>query len=183
MAPSPSVAPTPASRTNPAANLPVPELPAAAQDDSEAGLEAFTRYWLELLAYSYEANDLVPLMQHSDPTCTFCQDAATAMAQVYQVGWVSSGAITLTSFTTEFIADQNGVYTAEITTTQGEIFYFSGEGWLGSSESKPDTPHTITARHTGDEWQMIDYTTPVPAALGSSSPGTSPGTAPAEGNQ
>jgi hypothetical protein len=156
----PRVEPTPASSAAPAANLEVPVLPAEAEEESEEGFEAFTAHWLDLLSYSYEANDLEPLQAVSDPACTFCADAGTAMTQIYQMGWAVGGATTLTNFTTDFAPDAAGTYTADITTTQAEIFYFSGEGWLGSSESRPDTPHTVTARHTGDGWQLIDYTTP-----------------------
>lgn len=116
-------------------------------------------HWLELLSYSYLANDLAPLNEVSNPGCTFCAQAETSMKQIYQLGWVSGSGTTLMGFTTDFQPDTSGVYSADITTTQAEIFYYSGEGWLGSSESKPDTPHTITARHVDGNWQLIDYTT------------------------
>jgi hypothetical protein len=154
------VEPTPASSDAPAANLQVPALPTKANEESREGLEAFIAHWLSLLSYSYEANDLEPLQAVSDPACTFCKDAETSMAQIYQMAWALGGETTLTDFTTEFTPDATGAYTADVTTTQAEIFYFSGEGWLGSSESKPDTPHTVTARYTDDGWQLIDYTTP-----------------------
>ncbi|MBJ2121434.1 hypothetical protein I6N91_10630 [Arthrobacter sp. MSA 4-2] len=154
------VEPTPASSDAPAANLQIPAPPAEAEEESREGLEAFTAHWLKLLSYSYEANDLEPLQAVSDPACTFCKDVGTAMAQTYQVGWATGGATTLTDFTTDFTPDADGAYTADITTTQTEIFYFSDEGWLGSSESKPDTPHLVTARYIGVGWQMINYSTP-----------------------
>jgi hypothetical protein len=157
------VEPTPASSDAPAANLPVPALPAGANEQSREGLEAFTAHWLDLLSYSYEANNLEPLRAVSDPACTFCKDAETSMAQIYQMAWALGGETTLTDFNTDFTPDTTGAYTANVTTTQAEIFYFSGEGWLGSSESKPNTPHTVTARFTGDGWQLIDYTTPATA--------------------
>ncbi|MCU1634153.1 MAG: hypothetical protein JWM61_2805, partial [Micrococcaceae bacterium] len=125
---------------------------------------AFTEHWLELLSYSYEANDLKPLQSISDPACQFCKDSEAAMAQIYQVGWAVGGATTLDDFTTDFTPDAAGTYTADITTTQTEIFYFSGEGWLGSSESRPNTAHTITARYLDGQWQMIDYATPATSA-------------------
>jgi hypothetical protein len=159
-APTPTAEPTAASPTNRAVNLPVPERPAAADEETKEGLEAFTGHWLQLLSYSYEANDLKPLQEASDPSCGFCQDAATAMAQIYQLGWASGGQTTVIDFATDFTPDSNGVYTADITTTQGEIFYYSGEGWLGSSESRPNTPHTVTARYIDNGWQLIDYTSP-----------------------
>lgn len=174
--PTPSVAPTPASPTNRAANLAVPELPEEARAESKAGLKAFMEHWLELLSYSYLANDLAPLNEVSNPGCTFCVQAETSMKQIYQLGWVSGGGTTLTAFTTDFQPDTNGIYSADITTTQAEIFYYSGEGWLGSSESIPDTSHSITARYVDGSWQLIDYATPeagsVPSATASPEPGS-----------
>lgn len=152
--------PRPASSAAPAANLPIPVAPAEADEESREGLEAFTSHWLSLLSYSYEANDLEPLRAVSDPACTFCADAETAMAQIYQLGWALGGATTLADFSTDFAPDAAGTYTAEITTTQGEIFYFSGEGWLGSSEASPNSPHTVTARYVDGAWQLIGYTAP-----------------------
>ncbi|MPY11205.1 DUF6318 family protein [Arthrobacter bussei] len=152
--------PRPASSAAPAANLPIPAVPAEADEESREGLEAFTSHWLSLLSYSYEANDLEPLRAVSDPACTFCADAETAMAQIYQLGWALGGATTLADFSTDFAPDAAGTYTAEITTTQAEIFYFSGEGWLGSSEASPNSPHTVTARYVDGAWQLIGYTAP-----------------------
>jgi hypothetical protein len=158
--PAPTVQPTPASSDAPAANLAVPTEPEETGEETREGFQAFTEHWLDLLSYSYEANDLAPLQAVSDPACQFCKDSEAAMAQIYQVGWAAGGATTLNDFTTEFAPDTAGTYTAEITTTQAEIFYFSGEGWLGSSESRPNTAHIITARYTDGQWQLIDYSTP-----------------------
>jgi hypothetical protein len=158
--PTPAVQPTPASSDAPGANLTIPTEPTDAHDQTRAGLQAFTEHWLQLLSYSYEANDLEPLKSISDPTCQFCKESEAAMKQIYQLGWAVGGATTLTGFATDFTSDPAGTYTADITTTQAEIFYFSGEGWLGSSESRPDTAHTVTARYADGRWQMMDYTTP-----------------------
>ena len=96
------------------------------------------------------------------------------MEQIYQMAWASGGATTLTDFTTDFAPNDAGVYTADVRTTQNEIFYYSVEGWLGSSESKPDTPHTVTARYTDDQWELIDYTIPPVAGAGEPTPGPAP---------
>jgi hypothetical protein len=160
----PTTQPTPASSDAPAANLIAPVMPEDADERTREGLQAFTGHWLELLSYSYESNDLEPLQAVSDPACQFCKDSEAAMAQIYQVGWAVGGTTTLTDFGTDFAPDAAGTYAAEITTTQAEIFYFSGEGWLGSSESRPNTAHTITARYLDGQWQMIDYATPTTPA-------------------
>lgn len=60
-----------------------------------------------------------------------------------------------------------GLVMIEITAPWTGIFDLSAEGRLGSSESRPDTAHTITVRYTPEgQWQMIDEdgATAAPAA-------------------
>src|SRR5437899_770958 len=57
--PPPSVdsRPTPASSKGPARNVPKPELPEAAKQNTKEGFAAFTQYWFDTIAYSLETAD------------------------------------------------------------------------------------------------------------------------------
>ncbi len=48
----------PADASGKAQNVPVPVLPEAAKAETKEGLEAFARYWFELLSYGYETGDV-----------------------------------------------------------------------------------------------------------------------------
>ena len=52
--PTPTAAYKPADAAGPAQNVPVPVLPEVAKTETKEGLEAFARYWFELLSYGYE---------------------------------------------------------------------------------------------------------------------------------
>ncbi|MFP5313120.1 MAG: DUF6318 family protein, partial [Actinomycetes bacterium] len=59
--PTPSAVYKPADATGPAQNVPVPVLPEVAKTETKEGLEAFAKYWYELLSYGYESGDTKPL--------------------------------------------------------------------------------------------------------------------------
>jgi hypothetical protein len=65
--PTPAAAYKPADATGRAQNVPVPVLPEVAKTETKEGLEAFARYWFELLSYSYETGDTKQLEAASDP--------------------------------------------------------------------------------------------------------------------
>lgn len=71
--PTPTAAYKPADATGPAQNVPVPVLPEVAKTETKEGLEAFARYWFELLSYSFETGDTKPLEAVSGPNCAFCR--------------------------------------------------------------------------------------------------------------
>lgn len=90
--------PTPASSTGPARNLPKPELPAAAKENTKAGFEAFTQYWFDTVTYALETGDTAPLKAVSKPDCKICnsyigRSERVANRQGWNVGprWVVSG--------------------------------------------------------------------------------------------
>src|SRR3712207_4203337 len=49
--PTPTAAYKPADASGPAKNVPVPVLPDVAKTETKEGLEAFARYWFQLLSY------------------------------------------------------------------------------------------------------------------------------------
>ncbi|BAS13781.1 hypothetical protein AHiyo8_20840 [Arthrobacter sp. Hiyo8] len=53
----------PADAKGKAENVPVPVLPEAAKANTKEGVEAFARYWYELLNYGFETGRLAPSMK------------------------------------------------------------------------------------------------------------------------
>jgi hypothetical protein len=93
--------PTPASSTGPARNLPKPELPAAAKENTKAGFEAFTQYWFDTATYALETGDTAPLKAVSLESCKMCasyiESGKTAKTSgEWRVGprWTISGFVT-----------------------------------------------------------------------------------------
>src|SRR6478736_4822990 len=70
--PTPTASYKPADASGRAQNVPVPVLPEAAKAETKEGLEAFARYWYELLNYAYETGDLTRISSISSATCALC---------------------------------------------------------------------------------------------------------------
>ncbi len=73
LTPTPSPTPTasykPADASGRAQNVPVPVLPDAAKAETKEGLEAFARYWFQLLSYGYETGDVSRIVEITSPAC------------------------------------------------------------------------------------------------------------------
>jgi hypothetical protein len=92
--PTPAAAYKPADATGRAQNVPVPVLPEVAKTETKEGLEAFARYWFELLSYSYETGDTKQLEAVSDPNCAFCRGLSDNIASAWSESkWVVGGQI------------------------------------------------------------------------------------------
>ncbi len=154
--------PTAASSDGPAANIPVPEKPALADENSVEGLEAFTEYWFELLNYAYITNDWVPLEAVTDPGCDTCGSVKEAVQLVYADGrWLSGAEIEVTSFASEFELNTAGSISSFVQKRQAEVTYFNPDG----SELSTDPPtepvfDVVIALHEGNYWLMLDYGKP-----------------------
>lgn len=92
--PDPLPGPTPSASTSPATSSPspsptgpvAPELPAAAKANTEAGAEAFVRYWFEAVTYAMQTGDTGPLEAASTPGCVACNDLQRRIKKIYGEG-------------------------------------------------------------------------------------------------
>ena len=84
-APTPTASYKPADATGKAQNVPVPELPEAAKAETKEGLEAFARYWFELLNYGYETGDFGGSgLRSQSPSCAHAERSRPVIS-----GWNS----------------------------------------------------------------------------------------------
>ncbi|MDN4611169.1 DUF6318 family protein [Arthrobacter burdickii] len=154
--------PSPASSAGPAANIPVPVKPALADENSKEGLEAFTKYWLELFSYGYETNDWAPFEAVTDPGCRTCGNLSQAVKVHYSSGgWIQGGTISLNSSETGFEKNTTGSINSFVDITQDEIVYFNSSG--DEVKKTAQTPSTIgvsIAFWEDDHWVMLDFGSP-----------------------
>lgn len=73
----------PASADGPAQNVPVPELPEEAKEQSIEGAEATLEYWWKTLEYLYLTGDSEPLENVSDSNCVTCNNNAKNWTALY----------------------------------------------------------------------------------------------------
>jgi len=84
----------PASAKGKAQNVPVPVKPALADQNSKAGLEAFTKYWFALLDYGFQTGDTKTWASLSSTDCVFCSDLKAGITNDYKDGsWLVGGRI------------------------------------------------------------------------------------------
>ena len=158
----PTPEPSPASSAGPAANIPVPEKPALADENSKEGLEAFTEYWFELFSYGYETNDWTEFEAVTDPGCGTCGNVLIAVEEVYDAsGWIVGADSSLIDFTTDFQINTQGSIRSFVEVVQGQIQTYSSDGMLEGDDPEKESRTSVTfAIHGKDGWRMLDFGSP-----------------------
>jgi hypothetical protein len=154
--------PTPASSRGPAANIPVPEKPALADENTKEGLEAFTRYWFELFDYGYATNDWAAFDAVTDPACGTCGNIKNEVRARYEEGgWISGGVTTLQSFSSGFEENLYGSINSYVEIEQTGLTYFNSKGQVEStSDALPPTLNSLITLHEDGMWFVLDFGSP-----------------------
>lgn len=155
--------PTPASSAGPAANIPVPEKPALADKNTKAGLEAFTKWWFELLNYGYATNDWKPLNAVTDPGCRTCQSIKDSVGELYAGGrWAKGAEVQVIDFATKFELTTSGSIVSFVTNQQDRIVYFDPDGSVAKTTPQQTEPSTdvVIATFSAGAWVLLDYGKP-----------------------
>ncbi len=158
----PSEAPTsippykPADAAGKAQNVPVPVLPEAAKAETKEGLEAFARYWFELLSYGYETGDTTKLRQITSSACSSCERAQAVIAGWNADGrWLAGGRTDTPSVSTTFRVAEDGNYQVAIQASQVALTYFNSDGSVHKSGPKPeDTGNLMLAVFRDGAWYV-----------------------------
>lgn len=139
--PTPTASYKPADAKGRAQNVPVPVLPAVAKTKTKAGLEAFARYWFQLLSYGYETGDISGLSSVTSDSCELCSNVSKALQTNY-VGdrWQAGGRIKTPSINSKFEAGADGTYQVVVQVQQSTITYFKA----GGSQFRPSTDPSDT---------------------------------------
>lgn len=143
--PTPSATPTPTASYKPAdasgraQNVPVPVLPEAAKAETKEGLEAFARYWFQLLSYGYETGDVSRIEQITSSACRACERAKAVITGWNEGGrWLVGGQVDTPSVSTTFVVAPDGNYQVAIQGSQRAISYYNADGKLHQADPKPD---------------------------------------------
>jgi hypothetical protein len=143
--PSPSVTPTataapayvPASASGRAQNVPVPVLPDVAKTETKEGLEAFARYWFQLLSYGYETGDVNKISAITSPDCIMCERAKEVQQGWHSDGrWLEGGRVLTPSVNTNFRVAADGNYQVAVQVSQEALSYHNADGSLDGADPK-----------------------------------------------
>jgi len=154
LTPTPSAVYKPADASGPAQNVPVPVLPEVAKTETKEGLEAFTRYWFELLSYGYETGDTKPLSAITGPDCKMCENAKQVQEGWHRDGrWLSGGKVTTPVIDTNFAVASDGNYQVAVQVSQEALSYYNADKSLDSAEPKPaDSGNLVLAVFRDGSW-------------------------------
>lgn len=73
--------------TEPTPTGPVePTLPAAAEEATKAGAEAFVEYYVALINYAQKTGDVATLTDIAEPACEGCRAGTDSIAEIYRRG-------------------------------------------------------------------------------------------------
>ena len=147
--------PTPASSTGPARNLPKPEMPAAAKENTKAGFEAFTQYWFDTVTYALETGDTAPLKAVSKPDCKICNGfAEEAQAAKKDGKWSMATKWTVKGFTSTLKLDPLGqaVGYFQISETASTEFGPDGKVLSHRDAESSTEPNAIYAVYDAGSW-------------------------------
>ncbi|WP_139164268.1 DUF6318 family protein [Arthrobacter sp. ok362] len=154
--PTPTASYKPADATGRAQNVPVPELPEAAKAETKEGLEAFARYWFQLLSYGYETGDISRLEPITSPECRACESAKAVISGWHEGGrWLAGGKVQTPSVSTTFKVAPDGNYQVAVQASQQALSYYNADGTLNSTDPKPDdTGNLMLAIYKNGKWYV-----------------------------
>lgn len=155
----PTPTPSPASAAGPAVNIPVPEKPALADENSVEGLEAFTEWWFELLNYAQATNDFEPLWAVTGPECDTCKNVEASTADSYaERGWLQGGEVIMRTFDSPFERTTDGTFESYVTTTQSALIVYDSSGNVIDEVAAYSDPavNLAIAIYVEDSWEMTD---------------------------
>lgn len=146
----------PADASGRAQNVPVPVLPEAAKAETKEGLEAFAKYWFEVLSYGYETGDVSRLDAMTAADCQACSSAKQVISGWHSDGrWLAGGRIKTPSVSTTFKVAKDGNYQVAVQASQESMAYYNADGSLSSKDPKPDdTGNLMLVTFTNGSWYV-----------------------------
>lgn len=132
--PTPTAAYKPADAKGKAENVPIPVLPEAAKANSKEGVEAFARYWYDLLNYGFETGQLGPIREVTAPNCAMCSKVFPGIEKWSSNGrWIVGSKIQVQAVTSKFVATVSGEYQVTVQSQQSAGTLHNADGSVGQN--------------------------------------------------
>lgn len=154
--PSPAATATykPADASGKAQNVPVPVKPALADENSKEGLEAFTKYWFELLSYGYETGDVTEWQALSAPDCSYCVNVRKRIDDSYSSGgWQVGAKISVGSVEPQFMPDAPSQEVA-VQVLQQPTSYYAPDGSEAKTASSAGNSAVVVIATYDQSWSV-----------------------------
>ena len=156
--PTPTASYKPADASGRAQNVPVPVLPEVAKAETKEGLEAFAKYWYQLLNYAYETGDLTLVKALSSGTCALCGKIFPGVEKWNADGrWIVGATITVHAVQSTFVRTSAGDYQVAIQSQQSAGSLKNADGTQGQTVTESGMLGDIlVARHENGSWTVVN---------------------------
>jgi hypothetical protein len=152
---------TPVSEVAPATTTPTPTPtveppvePSNAHEYTAEGVEAFTRYAIDVINYAYQTNDVSYLEQIMTPDCQTCANTVARLTAISAAGGrVEGGQVTPSAIS--IVGPAEGVQTSagvDLTVTASRTI--DGEGQVRNSEDDRDRYYIFNLGREGEAWKL-----------------------------
>jgi hypothetical protein len=151
----------PASSEGPAQNVPVPEMPAAAKEQTQEGLEAALEYWWETEYYLRSTGQSEQMVKVSAPVCELCESLTRQWPDLYGAGgWANVKPVTVEVLDARAEnGGETGFGTLRVKDAPVAVYSFEGEPFEEASKDTPsDAFWSVTANFssTAGHWKIAD---------------------------
>ncbi len=149
----------PASSDGPAQNVPVPQMPTAAKEQTQEGLEAALEYWWEAERYLKLTGDPDPLRAISTEDCALCEELIKNWPAIYRAdGWADIGETEMeVAFSSLDNNNLGGRAILMVSEAPGEVYRPDGSRVESASgDGSKDVGWGAGARYSGGQWQIED---------------------------
>lgn len=155
--PTPTPVYKPADAKGKAQNVPVPVKPALADKNSKEGVEAFTKYWFQVLSYAYETGNTALMESASGPDCRFCNGLRDNVKNAWQgQRWIVGGKIQTPTVKPIFRPGAKSQQ-ATIQVIQQEISIYKATGTLYQAATRASNRASqAVVRFDSTGWTVID---------------------------
>ncbi|WP_144790690.1 DUF6318 family protein [Kocuria palustris] len=149
----------PASAEGPAQNVPKPEKPALADEESYEGAQAFLDYLADARAYAWQTGDTTLIREITSDACESCLAEYDEIELVYdEGGWASSGQEEIEIIDTDMPVNSFG-----FPSPRADVRYEGQTIWNSSGEIDQKYPPTgsddslthMHMSHDGVEWIFV----------------------------
>lgn len=130
--------------------------PPNAHEYSAEGVEAFTRYAIDVINYAYETNDVTPLEQIMTPACQFCTNTVHRLTTIGKAGGRIEGGQLIADFDSASVTGPaDGVQTSagiDLVVTSSTTFGTDDE--ITDEQAEEQLFAIFNLAREGDVWKL-----------------------------
>ena len=147
----------PATLEHPARNVPKPQFPEAAKQETEEGAQAFLDYHSDAQWYSLQTGNTSLVREITSPSCEVCARQFDETEEVYRLGfWAVGGLEKLKIIPGSFHKGSNGVYTIPVHVDDAGVKIIEHNRVAIEQEPIRSTDEIdVTLDHKNGEWIYI----------------------------